>query len=208
MKSIGSMIRIATVAAGVASAQIAFADIIPYPTPGLLNATTYSFTASSDGDLVAYFAGSTAGYHNQLGVLVNGVDTGLYGLDDHASFLGQSLDFGHVNAGDSLVFVLKVFDLGHNWYSDQSLNSDGVNHVYATPYTATSVTSDGIPLGIIPPGTYVAFEDLPGGGDRNYHDENFVFTNVSGAEVPDSSSTISLLGAAILSLGFFRRRLA
>jgi hypothetical protein len=202
------MIRIATVAAGLAAAQVVFADAIPYSTPGHVNTTTYSFTASSDGNLVAYFAGSTAGFHNQLGVLVNGVDTGIYGLDDHASSLGDSLDFGHVNSGDSLVFVLKVFDLGYNWYSNQSLNSDGVNHVYATPYTATSVTGDGIPLGIIPPGTYVAFEDLPGGGDLNYHDENFVFTNVSGAEVPDSGSTICLFGTAILGLGFFRRRRA
>ena len=208
MKNIIKMIRIATVAAGLAAAQFAFADAIPYPTSGSVNPTTYSFTASSNGDLIAYFAGSTAGYHNQLGVLVNGVDTGIYGLDDHASSLGDSLNFGHVNAGDSLVFVLKVFDLGNSWYSKQSLNYDGINHVYATPYTATSVTGDGIPLGIIPPGTYVAFEDLPYGGDLNYHDENFVFTNVRGAGVPDAGSTICLFGTAILSMAFFRRRLA
>jgi hypothetical protein len=58
----------------------------------------------------------------------------------------------------------------------------GQNHVYSTPYTATSPIIDSIPVG-----TYVAFEDLRAFGppngppDWNYNDEDFVFINVSTA---------------------------
>src|SRR6266566_6552979 len=93
--------------AALLSAQ-ARADIIPYGSVGTPNPVTYSFTAAAAGDIVAYFAGSTAGFVNDLGLLVNGVDTGIYGLDNHASAIGQSLNFGAVNAGDVLTFVLRI----------------------------------------------------------------------------------------------------
>jgi hypothetical protein len=60
--------------AGLGSA--ARADAIPYPCCGY-NATTYTFTATSTGEIDAYFAGSTAGYDNELGLWVNGVSTGI-----------------------------------------------------------------------------------------------------------------------------------
>ncbi|MBI3867124.1 MAG: VPDSG-CTERM sorting domain-containing protein [Verrucomicrobia bacterium] len=189
---------LAVVASG---AQVSFADVIPYPGVGTENSVLYSFTAPSTGPVTAYFVGSTAAYDNDLGLRVNGVDTGIYGLNDHTSFLGQSLSFGSVTAGDSLVFVLRVNTTGDTWYSDKTLNSDGFNHVYATPHTTTYA-------GIgVPPGTYVAFEDLPSGGDKNYHDENFVFTNV-GTGVPDAGSSIALLSLGCAGLSLLRRRLA
>jgi hypothetical protein len=53
----------------------AYADAIPYPNVGTPNPAIYTFTATSTGDIVAYFAaGSTAAYDNQLGLLVNGVE--------------------------------------------------------------------------------------------------------------------------------------
>jgi hypothetical protein len=105
MKKIVAALAVTLLAAGAAQAAP-----VPYGTPGLENKTTYTFNAAADGDLIAYFAGSNASYTNEIGLLVNGVDTGVYGLNNHASVYGDSLDFGAVNKGDLLVFILKVLD--------------------------------------------------------------------------------------------------
>ena len=189
------------------------ADAIPYPNVGTLNPVTYTFTAATDGNITAYFAGSTASYDNELGLLVNGVSTGVIGLDNHSTALGVSLDLGSVHAGDVLTFVLQNNTLGKDAYSDPSLNvsydsptyTGSHNHVYSTPYTATSPIIDSIPAG-----TFVSFEDLPfPGSDFNYNDEDFVFLNVGviTRNVPDSASTAALLGLGLGGLSLLRRRL-
>src|SRR6478609_1889513 len=81
-------------------ATVARADVIPYSTPGAVNAATYSFTASTTGNIIAYFAGSTAGFTNELGMRVNGVPTGIFGLNNQTSAVGDSLNLGSVQAGD------------------------------------------------------------------------------------------------------------
>ena len=168
----------------LAAAGAAKADPNPYPNAGVYNATAYSFTASSNGDLVAYFVGgSRAGYDNQLGVLVNGVAQGGYGLENHGSSYGDSYDFGAVSAGDVLTFVLDNLSLSKLAYSDPSLNAayddpsydEGHNHIYSNNYAGDAT---------VPAGVYVAFEDLPfPRSDFNYDDESFVFTIVAAAPI-------------------------
>ena len=192
----------------------ACADAIPYPTPGVINPVTYVFTAASTGDIKAYFAtGASASFTNELGLLVNGVDTGIYGLNNHTSAVGQVLDFGPVTKGDTLTFVLDHIDTteptlpaGTKAYSDLSLNGPydfgtpgpGVNHVYSTPYTATSPKFDSIP-----PGTFVGFEDLPAGrgfsSDWGYEDEDFIFTNVAASTTPEPA-TLSIVGMGVVAM--------
>jgi hypothetical protein len=218
INSIGGTRALQAIAAGLVlvagSAQVARADAIPYPNSGTPNPITYTFTASATGDIMAYFAGSTAGYDNELGLLVNGVSTGVIGLDNHSSPIGLSLDLGHANAGDTLVFVLQNNSVGLDAYSDPSMNVSydfpgdtlGHNHVYSTPYTATSPVLDSIPVG-----TFVAFEDLQfPSSDFNYNDEDFVFTDVSVAThgVPDAASSLTLLGMGCGCMGLLRRRLS
>jgi len=197
-----------------AGTQMVRADIIPYANIGSPNLTSYSFTASATGDIDAFFVGGGgAGFDNEMGLLINGVSTGIIGLDNHSSTTGDELDLGHANAGDTLVFVLQNNSLGMNAYSDPSLNvpydsdgSVGHNHIYSTAYTATSPL-----LGSIPVGTYVAFEDLPfPGADFNYDDESFVFTDVSVQThgVPDAASSLTLLGMGCGVMGFLKRRLS
>lgn len=194
-------------------APLVHADLIPYPTPGDVNPVTYTFTAASTGDVIAYFAGSQASYDNQLGMLINGVlSSAGYGLDNQTSSLGDAFNLGHVTAGNTLVFML------HNIsglqtppdqidaFSDPSLNAGyddpsytgSHNHVYSTAYTQSP------PIASIPKGTYVGFEDLRfPNSDFNYFDETFVFTNVNtivGVPEPSSASVVlvvSLVGGAI-----------
>jgi hypothetical protein len=212
--SVSFLVATVALVAGPCASKVAAADAIPYPTPGIENPVLYSFTAASSGDVVAYFAGSTAAFDNQLGMLRNGVLTPAgYGLDNHLSALGASFDLGFVNAGDTLVFVLHnvsgLNPAGQNAYSDPSLNGPydggvGHNHVYSTPYSGGGPIIDSIPAG-----TFVSFEDLPAyvPPDWNYNDEDFVFVNVAVATVPDGSSTLALLGLALTGIGALRRRL-
>ena len=57
-----NLLLAATVALG--SATAAQAALPVYGSPGSVNAADYSFTAVADGDIVAYFAGHSAGYTN------------------------------------------------------------------------------------------------------------------------------------------------
>jgi hypothetical protein len=195
--------RLAFAAAALFAATTASAVALPtYPTPGSENPVTYNFTAASTGDITAYFAGSTAAYTENLGLTINGVATGITGLVNHSSAYGDMLVLGHANAGDVLVFFTTVFTTGDTFYSDKSLNSDGVNHVYATGFGGD---------GVIPAGTYVAFEDLNGGGDFNYHDETFVFTNVAGGggTVPEPASwALMITGFGLVGMVLRRRQAA
>jgi len=179
----------------LSAAGSAFADATPYPSAGTQNPATYSFT-SNGGDVKAYFMGSTASYNESLGLLIDGVNSGITGLQNHTAGVGDSLDFGSIAAGKTLTFFINVATTGDIFYSDKSLNSDGINHVYSTSFSGSST---------VPVGTYVAFEDLKGGGDLNYHDETFVFTNVATAAVPEPANLALLMGGLGL-MGFVARR--
>ncbi len=68
------------------------------------------------------FRGHGASFSEVLGVLVNGTDTGITGLENQSSAVGDSLNFGPVSAGDVLTFYINVESGQYIWYSDKSLN--------------------------------------------------------------------------------------
>ena len=111
------------------------ASLIPYPSAGTPNADNYTFTATDTGNITAYFAGSDAGHTDTIGLLVNGIPTGIIGLNNHTSNIGDSVVLGSVNAGDTLTFFLIDANTSSTWYSDRSLNTDGnTQHIYSTLY--------------------------------------------------------------------------
>jgi hypothetical protein len=54
-------------------------------------------------------------------------------------------------------------------------------------------------------GIFVGFEDLFGGGDFDYDDNNFVFSNVTSAAVAPEPASLLLLGSGLMLV---RRRFA
>lgn len=186
-----------TLAIVIATAVTASADSIPYSNVGT-EAPSHHFIVAADGDLIGYFSDSSAAYDDQIGVLVNGTQLGSYSLGNHSSTTGQSVNFGHVNAGDSVVFALNVLSEGYQLYSNSALNSDGGNHAYSTVFSGGSD---------IPAGLYVGFEDqLATISDFDYNDEDIVFTNVAIATNPEPVSFV-LFGTGLLALGLFRRKI-
>ncbi|WP_297325741.1 DUF4114 domain-containing protein [Nitrosomonas sp.] len=179
------------------------ADAIPYPTSGTENSTHYTFTATTTGEIGAYFYNQSASYTNTLSLLVNGVitpESSAGVLNNHTSSMGDFVSLGFVHAGDVLTFQLNVITTGNTLYSDSALNADGVNHVYSTSFFGDAA------LGI-PAGTYVGFEDIYDGGDFDYNDETFVFTNISPVPEPETYAML-LAGLGFIAFTIRRRRTA
>jgi len=196
------LITVTAMVAAMLVKNTASAGVIPYGSIGIENSATYTFTAVNDGDIIGYFAGSGASYTEEVAMSVNGGAIGTYGLNNHTTAIGGAFNFGSVTAGDSLKFYVHVFNTGEIYSSNKFENDDGKNHMYSTSATAGQAFASS------PVGTYIGFEDLPGGGDFNYHDDTFVFTNVSNGvdSVPDGASTVALLGGALVGLATLRRK--
>ncbi len=175
-------------------AESASANVIEYPNYGVYNSTTYSFTASASGDVIAYFAGKAgAANFEYIGLNVDGVQTAAgFGLLNQTSAIGQAFDLGYASAGSVLEFVLYDQSLpSHPYlYSDPLKNyandnragpgawTLGDNHIYSTSINIEV-------NGIVKRATYVGFDDgdfgTPNPGFQ-YNDETFAFVSgVNGA---------------------------
>lgn len=191
-------------ALGLAGSTASAVTPLPqYPTRGKENPVEYSFTAARTGSITAWYTGTTASYSENLGLMVNGVKTGVTGLNNKTSKVGDTLVLGSAKAGDKLTFFIDVLTTKKTYFSDKRLNEDGVNHIFSASYAGS---------GIIPAGTYIGFEDLWKGGDFNYFDLSFVFQNVATEEVPavggvpEPSSWAMLIAGFGLTGGAMRRR--
>jgi len=184
------------------------ADAIPYANVGFV-APTNVFHASATGDVIGYFvqggflSGGPAAFLDfvKMRDLSTNTESGLL-FNNQTTAAGASANFGHVNAGDLLVFFLFDQNLNMTFASDPALSVDGINHAYATAWGGGLLNGANIPAG-----TYVGMEDLPATfADFNYNDDSFVFTNTKIATVPEPNS-LRLLASGLVGLGLLSKRL-
>ena len=136
-----------------------------------------------DSDIRVYFVGEGAGYHNTLGFNENdgGIDSGnpqlifpdasVSGdyLNPNAAIVrnsstplaqGDFVELGTINSGTELNFFLignGAYGGTHVYSTDESVNPDGIQHVVSFAIEDSSYL-------------LLGFEDLYGGGDRDYND--------------------------------------
>ena len=189
----------------------AFADDIPFPNAGHV-APTASPILATGNTLNVFFYGSNAADTDNIEIadVTQGWITGPI-LNNHATPFGQELSFA-VNPNDELVFYLLNANTGKIFSSDPSDSADGYNHAYLTAFSGN---------GSIPAGTFVGFEDLFIGANRDgvcggqnntsdcdYNDDEFVFVGLTShlGNAPEPNS-LALLGTSILgAAGIARRR--
>jgi VPDSG-CTERM motif/Domain of unknown function (DUF4114) len=140
------------------------------------------------GHVMATFSGSDAMFNNLLLLASPPNSLGTI-FEGHVTPVGNTVDLGVFAAGTELVFELNNQVGGIFFSGPASRNPDNVAHAA---------------VDFAPGQTLVGFEDMFGGGDRDYNDLEFTLVNVT-SSVPDGGSTAMLLGSGILLLAFFHR---
>ncbi len=179
---------------------------------------------NTDSDVRVYFIGEGAGYHNTLGFTTEGFDNGIKNSElifpdassydsaykDGSETLGKRnssypllpgdfVDLGNFEGGTLLDFFLIANGVngGTNvWTGYESENRDGIQHVvsFALPDS---------------PYLLIGFEDLYGGGDRDFNDlliaVDIGSANISHLANPEPS-TFLMLGLFAGSILYLNKR--
>ncbi len=143
------------------------------------------------GHVTATFLGSDAGYTDLIFFNNAGFNTQLF--NGHATPVGTTIDLGNFVRGTELSFRMHVNNTGNNFYTGPaSSNFDNVIHAHANlDANKTAV---------------LGFEDLQGGGDRDYNDIQMRVTNVSNVPAVPEPSTWGMMLGGLGLMGFLARR--
>ena len=161
------------------------------PTPTELVAT--------GGEVIVYFAGHTAAYESVLNVF-EPCCIGPF-FRNHVVPVGGAFSLGTFDAGTILRVRLDVLSTGRSFTSGAGAsNPDGLVHVAHANWAAdATIPVDGI---------WVGFEDMYGGGDLDYDDNSFVFTQVASPDVASTPepASLTLFGSALIAVSVWGMR--
>ena len=168
------------------------------------------------GNVVAHFLGHTAGFTNDLYLFdaadlttplavtatVGGLGPGMI-FRNQTTAAGTQVNLGNFSSGTELVFAIFVHNSNQTYFmGPASRNPDGIAH---------GAVDNGAPpqfpsYGVIPAGfTALGFEDIFGGGDLDYDDLGFAFSNVRTTQAPEPAS-LALLALGLAGAGVRRMR--
>ena len=152
---------------------------------------------NTTGNVTATYLGHSALISNDLYLDSPSNGLGLI-FNNHATPIGTTFDLGTFTAGTELLFRLYAYESGGADLTDReyftgpaSRNPDGIIHAIVDGQYALNTS-------------YVGFEDLFGGGDRDYDDLKFSFTNTRAETLPEPA-TFLLLGTGLGVMAVTRR---
>lgn len=156
-----------------------------------INTTTNQVETTRGGTVSVRFDAVSASYSSDL-VLIDAVgDTGgVFLMNNKKTPLGTMVDLGSFVAGTPLVFRLDVLTTGNSFFT--GLASD--NPLGFIEYALFTENADG--------SITVGFEDIRGGGDRDFND--LVFTIFEVVETPIPGAVLFML-TGLAGFGAARR---
>lgn len=160
-----------------------------------LQVSSKSIFVATPGEVVLTFLSKTAKYSNDLFLV--GLPNSI--LNNQTAVSGQQFSLGSFQAGVELVFKIFVNDRGHTFFNGIAANN--ADNKLHSGYSARL----GQPL-------IVGFEDLYGGGDRDYDDLVFSLSNVVIGTIPVAAvsepETYAMILAGLFVIGALKRRKA
>ena len=147
---------------------------------------------AADGHVIVTFVGSSASHESALRLELGGVDF----FNNKTTPVGTTIDLGSFAAGTVLDIVLHVITTGNFFHTGPAGgNPDGVAHANLVfNYLGT-------------PGlTFVGFEDIFGGGDFDYNDLEFTFSNLRTTTPVPEPETYALMLAGLGAIAWLGRR--
>src|SRR3984885_16100321 len=181
--------------------------VITYPSVGTINSKTYTFTATSIGQVDAYFVGSSASDTDEMYTSFGGgAFTASSPVTDNTGVTdGEMFDLGNATSvGEILTFELINSNTGTHLFSSPGSNPDGDQHVWSSVCSGSSSSVGGCGDSGRSAGVFLAWGGLTRAQSRarDYNGLEVVLTNVALTTTP-LPATFPLFATGLGLTGLF-----